>query len=186
MESSPPSLSAVQHPFALRSFTPPPASLALTGSMQRDGDRLSLQYRLEDPQGLVLVPPATATPRRGDDLWTTTCFEFFLAEPGAEPYWEVNLSPSGDWNIYRLSAYRQGLAPEPSIRALPFAVERAGGGLDLMVTLDLGALPLAGRPLELAVTAVVELRDGEILYLALTHRGAEADFHRRDGFLLPI
>jgi hypothetical protein len=186
MESSPPSLSAVQHPFALRSFTPPPASLALTGSMQRDGDRLSLHYRLEDPQGLVLLPPATATPRRGDDLWTTTCFEVFLAEPGAEPYWEVNLSPSGDWNVYRLSAYRQGLAPEPSIRALPFAVERAGGGLDLMVTLDLGALPLAGRPLELAVTAVVELRDGEILYWALTHRGAEADFHRRDGFLLPI
>ena len=65
-------------------------------------------------------------------------------------------------------------------------VERAGGGLDLMVTLDLGALPLAGRPLELAVTAVVELRDGEILYWALTHPGAEADFHRRDGFLLRI
>jgi len=186
MDSSPPFLSAVPHPFALRSFTPPPASLSLAGSVRRDGDRLSLHYRLEDPEGLVLVPPATATPRRCDELWTTTCFEFFLAKPGAEPYWEVNLSPSGDWNVYRLSAYRQGLAPEPSIRALPFAVERAGGGLDLMVTLDLGALPLAGRPLELAVTAVVELRDGEILYWALTHRGAEADFHRRDGFLLPI
>jgi hypothetical protein len=181
-----PSPQPVQHPFALRSFAPPPASLALAGSVHRDGDRLSLQYRLADPEGLVLVPPATAAPRRCDELWTSTCFELFLAEPGVEPYWEVNLSPSGDWNLYRLSGYRQGLAPEPAIVALPFVVERQGGGLDLRVDLDLGALPLAGRPLELAVTAVVELRDGEILYWALAHPGAEADFHSREGYLLQI
>lgn len=181
-----PSPQPVQHPFALRCFAPPPASLALAGSVRRDGDRLSLHYRLEDPEGLVLVPPAIAAPRRCHELWTTTCFEFFLAEPGAEPYWEVNLSPSGDWNVYRLSGYRQGLTPEPAIGALPFAVKREGGGLDLMVTLDLGALPLAGRPLELAVTAVVELRDGGILYWALAHPGEQADFHWREGFALRL
>ena len=185
-QSRPQARQSVQHPFALRSFAPSPASLALAGSVRRDGDHLSLHYRLEDPEGLVLVPPAIAAPRRCYDLWTSTCFEFFLAEPGAEPYWEGNLAPNGDWNLFRLSGYRQGLAPEPAIDALPFVVELAGGGLDLMVTLDLGALPLAGRPLELAVTAVVELRDGEVLYWALTHPGAEADFHRRDGFLLRI
>jgi hypothetical protein len=186
MDSSPPSLSPVPHSFALRSFTPPPASLALTGSVRRNGDRLSLHYRLEDPEGLVLLPPATATPRRRDELWITTCFEFFLAEPGTGPYWEVNLCPSGDWNLYRLSGYRQGLAPEPAIAALPFVVERDRGGLDLAVTLDLGALPLVGRPLELAVTAVVELQGGEILYWALRHPGEQADFHRREGFGLRI
>jgi hypothetical protein len=181
-----PSRQPVQHPLALSSFAPPPASLTLTGSLHRNGDRLSLQYRLEDQEGLVLLPPATAAPRRCDELWTTTCFELFLAEPGAEPYWEVNLSPSGDWNVYRLSGYREGLAPEPAIVALPFVVEPGGGGFELTVTLDLGALPLAGRPLELAVTAVVELQGGEILYWALAHQGEEADFHRRDGFLLRI
>ena len=182
MESSPFSLAAVQHPFALRSFTPPPASLGISGSVRRDADRLSLHYRLEDPEGLVLLPPVTAAPRRCDELWTTTCFELFLAEPGAEPYWEVNLSPSGDWNLYRLSGYRQGLTPEPVFSALPFVVERDGSGLELTVSLDLGDLPLAGLPLELAVTAVVELRDGEILYWALAHPGEQADFHWREGF----
>ena len=177
---------SVQHPFALRSFAPSPASLALAGSVRRDGDHLSLHYRLEDPEGLVLVPPASAAPRRCYDLWTSTCFEFFLAEPGAEPYWEVNLAPNGDWNLFRLSGYRQGLAPDPAIIDLPFVVERAGGGLDLMVNLDLGALPLAGRPLELAVTAVVEAKGGAISYWALNHPGDEADFHRRDGFSLRI
>lgn len=186
MDSTPPSLAAVHHPFGLRSFAPPPASLALTGSVRRDGNSLRLHYRLEDPEGLVLVPTAIATPRRRDELWTTTCFEVFLAEPGTKPYWEVNLAPSGDWNLYRLSGYRQGLAPEPAIAALPFVVERNGGGLDLAVTLDLGALPLAGRPLELAVTAVVEMQGGEILYWALAHPGEQADFHRREGFGLRV
>jgi hypothetical protein len=55
-----------------------------------------------------------------------------------------------------------------------------------MVNLDLGALPLAGRPLELAVTAVVELQDGEILYWALAHPGEQADFHWREGFGLRV
>ena len=186
MDSSTQSRQPVQHPFALHSFAPPPASLALTGSVRRDGDRLSLHYRLEDPEDLVLVPPASAAPRRCDDLWTSTCFESLMAEPYAEPYWEVNLSPSGDWNLYRLSAYRDGLAPEPAISALPFAVEREGGGLNLRVDLDLGDLPLAGRPLELAVTAVVELRDGVILYWALAHPGEQADFHWREGFRMRV
>lgn len=186
MDSSPPSLSPGSHPFALRSFAPSPASLALSGSVHRDGDHLSLRYRLEDPEGLVLVPPASAAPRRRYDLWTTTCFEFFLAEPGAEPYWEGNLAPSGDWNLFMLSGYRQGLTPEPAISDLPFVVERETGGLDLAVTLDLGALPLAGRPLELAVTAVVELRDGEVLYWAMAHPGEQADFHWREGFGLRV
>jgi hypothetical protein len=184
--SSPQARQPVQLPFALHSFAPPPASLALTGSVHREGDRLSLQYRLEDPEGLVLVPPATAAPRRCDELWTSTCFELFLAEPGTGPYWESNLSPSGDWNLYRLSGYRQGLAPEPAISALPFVVERERGGLDLRVDLDLGALPLAGLPLELAVTAVLELRDDEILYWALAHPGEQADFHWREGFGLRV
>ena len=190
MDSSSPSRpqarQPMQHPFALRCFAPPPASLALAGSVRRDGDHLSLRYRLEDPKGLVLLPPAIAAPRRCYDLWTSTCFEFFLAEPGAQPYWEVNLAPNGDWNLFRLSTYRQGLAPEPAINALPFVVERDGGGLDLAVTLDLGDLPLAGRPLELAVTAVVELRGGEIHYWALRHPGEQADFHWREGFALRV
>ena len=172
--------------FALQCFSPPPPGLEVLGSVERCGDELSLRYRLNDPEGLVLLPPATAAPQRCDGLWEHTCLEVFLAEPGAASYWEVNLAPSGDWNIYRLSGYRQGLAAESAISELPFAVDRGPEGLDLAVSLDLAALPLAGRLLELGITAVLELRDGPILYWALRHPGAEADFHRREGFGLRV
>ena len=46
--------------------------------------------------------------RRRDDLWTTTCFEAFLAAPGGQRYWEVNLAPNGDWAVYRFDRYRSG------------------------------------------------------------------------------
>jgi hypothetical protein len=36
------------------------------------------------------------------------------------------------------------------------------------------------------VTAVVELRDGEIHYWALAHPGEQADFHWREGFGLRV
>lgn len=172
--------------FALQGFTPPPPGLEVRGRVERSGDRLSLTYRLLDPAGLVTIPAATATPQRRDGLWEHTCLEAFLADPGAEPYWEVNLAPSGDWNVYRLSGYREGLAPERAISALPFDVSRNPDGLGLAVSLDLTALPLAGRPLELGITAVLELQDGAMLYWALCHPGAEADFHLRQGFQLLV
>jgi len=178
-------------PFVLRSVAPPPPSLALDGTVVRSSlgpgdDRLTIRYQLHDPEGLVQLAPAAAAPRRRDALWQTTCFECFLAAPGTEPYWEVNLSPSGDWNVYHLSGYREGLAAEPAISSLPFTLERHGSGLTLALNLDLAALVEADQPLDLAITAVLALADGSTLFWALFHPGAEADFHRREGFVLRL
>jgi len=172
--------------FALRCFSTPPSGVALGGRVVRQGAWLQLEYQLQDPQGLVRLPAAAAPPQRRDGLWTSTCLELFLAEPGAAPYWEVNLSPSGDWNLYRLAGYRQGLAADAAIRRLPFAVERSPGGLQLELRLDLSALVPSGCPLELAPTAVLADRAGAVTYWALVHPGPEADFHRRDGFVLRL
>jgi hypothetical protein len=56
----------------------------------------------------------------------------------------------------------------------------------MLVTAPLPAALAAVQPLELAVTAVLEQRNGLISYWALQHGGPEADFHRRDGFVLRI
>ena len=121
--------------------------------------------------------------------------------PGEPGYWELNLCPSGHWNLYRLDGYRQGLRPEPAIQALladrqlwKQAAAEADAGqhqntLELAIALDLEALLGAearASPLELGVTAVVETNDGAISYWALTHPAAEADFHHRDGFRLEL
>ena len=53
------------------------------------------------------------TAQRQDNLWRHTCFEVFLGRPGAKGYWELNIAPNGDWNLYQFSDYRSGGIAEP-------------------------------------------------------------------------
>jgi hypothetical protein len=175
--------------------SPEALGLRLEGHLEREGAVLRVRYALRgDLAAVVLPPPAAAGPgrlgpRRADGLWEHTCFELFLAAEGAEPYWEVNLSPRGDWNLYRLDRYRQGLTPERDREAMPFSVDQRPEALTLMLTLPLPealARACQTRPLQVAVTAVIEQQGGALSYWALAHSGAEADFHRREDFVLRL
>lgn len=192
---TPPAAPGDPQAFRLAPFDPAtaPAGVRLEGDLIRSGAQLQIHYHLSDPDGALRIPPAALAPTRRDGLWSRTCLELFLAVPGSPAYWELNLSPSGDWNVYRLSGYRQGLAPEPAIPALPFAVERRSDGLDLELEINLAALVAADQPLQVAVTAVLECHapadasgEGPLSYWALGHPAPEADFHHRGGFLLRI
>ncbi len=156
--------------------------LGISGILRRQGADLSVQFLLRgDCAGLVIAPPA-AQPERRDGLWQTTCLEVFLAAAGQGPYWEFNLSPAGHWNVYRLDGYRNNLRPEAAFTALPFEVTHRAGSLELVLNCSLAPIFDDQTPLEAAICAVIEPRWGPIGYWALVHRGAEPDFHRRDGF----
>jgi len=179
--------------FSLRAFgsDPAPLGLQLGGQLERRGDQLGITYQLMGPLTAVVLPAPSTTgaSRRLDGLWEHTCFELFLAAEGMEPYWELNLAPNGDWNLYRLNGYRQGLAPVSDRNALPFAVRAAEQGLELELSLQLPeelASACRQRALQLGVTAVMEHPQGDLTYWALSHGGAEADFHRREDFLLQL
>ena len=152
---------------------------------------LTLHYSLSGALQPILLPASAAEQRRRDELWQTTCFEAFLGRPGQPKYWEINLAPSGDWNLYALSDYRTGLQPEASVSQLPFTMDRLQSDpadpqtlqrLDLEVVVDLSALIRADAPLELSATTVLEHRELGCTYWAWRHTGPEADFHRRESF----
>lgn len=167
------------------------------------GVQLLLRYTLRGAAAVLFPAPSTC-PQRRDGLWQHTCLEAFLAPVGGEdpigeqPYWEFNLAPSGDWNVYRLETYRQGLRPEPFITELPFSVERPRRASALEPhALELPALelslscslppPLAGAAaLQVGLSAVIEDHGGQLSYWALSHPGPEADFHHRGGWTLRL
>jgi hypothetical protein len=170
--------------------------------------QLTLQYRLSWSltSPAVLVPLRASAraedpaPQRRDGLWQHTCFEAFLAPLGGGSYWELNLSPSGDWNLYRFAAYRSGQQPEERCPQLPFTVmgprpapsqtNCQNPSVRVLLALDLCCpLPpeLAHAPqLELGLTAVIEQVDGVLSYWALNHPGPEPDFHDRRGWSLRL
>lgn len=162
------------------------ASLTIEGSIARRANTLAIQYALKGHLAALVIPAPAAIPSRQRGLWEETCFEFFLARKDSPRYWEFNLSPAGHWNAYRFAAYRQGMEEEPAFTSLPFCVESRSGFLSLALELDLDKIVQAAQPVEVAISAVMKHRDGEATYWALTHGGAQADFHRRDGFTVAL
>lgn len=174
--------------FGLQPFAASPTlpQVQIDGQINRTGDRLRIDYHLRgDLAALAIAPPAKVPARQGQ-LWQHTCFEFFLGCQGSPRYWEFNLSPTGDWNVYRFNDYRQGMETEKAFTELPFSCDRQPSAFTLSLTLDLSPIIAADQRLEIAVTTVIEQSTGDLSYWALTHPGPEADFHRRDGFQLKL
>ncbi len=162
------------------------SDLKITGSIGRRANLLSVGCALTGNLSELAIPATEESPRRKDRLWEETCLEFFLGVKDSERYWEFNLSPSGDWNVYRFTSCREGMREEPAFASLPFAIRREPEALGLSLDLDIGKIIPARKDMEIAVAAVIKTVKGGTSHWALVHPGPRPDFHRRDGFLLGI
>lgn len=174
--------------FSLIPF-PAPAipDITITGHISRPGNLIALRYLLMGSAEDILLPSPVEHSSRKDDLWMTTCFEFFLACKGQSQYWEFNMSPSRDWNVYRMDAYRRvGFREETSIQRLPFEARKEGNAFVLNVVVDLSPIFQPDALLEMGITAIIQTKYGNETCWALTHPAAQADFHLRESFILEL
>jgi hypothetical protein len=172
--------------FALRPF-PTDSNLPqieINGRVNRKSNLLSIEYQLFGDLNTISISPPATPPIRQFQLWETTCFEFFIGIPGDANYWEFNLSPSGNWNVFALDDYRQGLRNETAFTSLPFLIDRYPNYITLNLEFDLSEIILSEQDLEMSVTTVIKSSQDELSYWAITHSGTEADFHLRDSFII--
>ena len=160
-----------------------PAGLTIGGSIGRRAEILSVRSEVRGDLSMVSIP-AVAAPRRRSRLWEETCFELFLGAADSDAYWELNLSPSGDWNVYRFTRYREGMRKETDITSLPFDVRRDPEALLLTAEIGVGTIVPADKDLAATVAVVIRTSDGGRSHWASVHPSSRPDFHRRDGFAL--
>ncbi|MBW4577260.1 MAG: DOMON-like domain-containing protein [Aphanothece sp. CMT-3BRIN-NPC111] len=174
--------------FSLEPFptASPVPDLKVTGNIARYSNTLAIRYRLQGNLGELVIPPPVDMPTRKNELWEETCLEFFLAVKNSPGYWEFNLSPAGHWAVYRFAGYRQGMQEEMAFTSLPFSVQNQSNSLSLALEIDLDNIVQASQTLEVAISAVIKHRDGELSYWALAHTGSQADFHQRDSFQVEL
>ncbi len=174
--------------FSLTPFPfPNTPSLTISGNIARQNNVLALHFVLVGDIREVILPPPSAPPGRKNELWETTCFEFFLAIEGQPQYWEFNASPSGDWNVYHMDAYRRiGFRKETSIQRLQLEARKEARTFTLDTAVDLTPILPASQSLEVGITAVIQTKDGSETYWALAHPGSQPDFHRRESFTLAL
>ena len=170
-----------------------PSSLQVSAEMiwTRDG-WLELSYGVlaTASSGLTdLVLPARlidglqTNGERRDGLWTTTCFEAFMAVPGCTDYWEINLSASGDWALYRFDDYRQGQHPQELAEAPTICLRRRHHQLRLDARFPLAPWWPEGICPDLALNCVLDRGEAGLSHWALRHPLHQADFHDRNTFL---
>lgn len=163
-----------------------PAALGISASLAQvssdDGPGWLLRYRLEgDIDALAIPAPAAGA---ADGLWRHTCLEAFVQDGDGPGYHEFNLSPSGQWAVYRFSAERQRMPDDTPPPAGPsITTECSARSLVLQAWLPCTLLP--SRPTAIGLTAVIETLDGQVSHWALHHpRADRPDFHHSTGWTL--
>ena len=143
---------------------------------------LMLEYRLDADLGSLRIP-RTGAGERIDGLWHHTCFEAFVQGCDAPAYREFNFSPSGAWQAYAFSDYRQG--GPLALSAAPRIECTETGALRLCALVSPPDLP-PGQCLRLGLTAVLESEAGKLFYWALAHPPGRPDFHNTCGVALEL
>jgi hypothetical protein len=150
-------------------------------------DYLRFRYVLEADARHVRIPPRVPDSGRADRLWAHTCFEAFVGRGESPGYLELNFSPSGQWAAYRFESYRQGMVPAVMDAAPRLALRPGEKQLELQAEVRLsGASACADGRLRIALSAVVEDREGRLSYWALRHPPGRPDFHHPHGFSLAL
>ncbi len=167
-------------------FSPAVADLQIVGNISRNENLLTINYQLLGNIKEIAIAPPSNIPARKHELWSETCFEFFFGVKNSPEYWEFNLSPTGNWNIYRFDGYRQGMQEETAFATLPFSVQHLSNSFAIALNINLAPIIPPEASLEIAITTVIKHTDGALTYWALTHPGAVADFHHRDSFIIEL
>lgn len=155
--------------------------LSANGSL--NGKELWLEFSLSDPENCV---EGSLTPGnwkgnalvRAHDLWRKTCFEAFFSPPQAKEYWEINISPQGQWNLYQFGEYR---SPQPPTESQELRL------LELETTKNSLRAKLEGNTffpaLDFSFCAVLKIENSSHYY-STNHAGKKPDFHLRESFQL--
>lgn len=168
-------------PFLAKQTVP---KITITSSCIRQNQQLKITYIVKGDLSQIVLPDVRKNLRkRKHDLWQTTCFEFFLAIFNDPKYWEFNLSPTGDWNVYSFKNYRRGMREAVTFPALSIETVWDNNSYQISTAINLKTIISGQVPLDLAVTTVIEDIDHNLSYWAIIHPGNQPDFHRRDSFI---
>jgi len=161
-----------------------PYAFSIKGNVTRCSALLHICCKLLGDLSEIQIPEKADIPARKNSLWQNTCMEFFIAVSDLPQYWEFNLSPSGDWNVYSFQNYREGMKEESAFASLPFRVHRQPECFQIDIVCDLKKITDKFGLTEIGISAVVKHKNSELRYWALKHCGSKPDFHLRENFIL--
>lgn len=178
--------------YKLESFTKTPFPLDIGVNASIIETKLNINYRLVGTiSEIENLNSPTSVSERADELWKSTCFEWFAKSNRFAKYWEFNSATNGQWNFYQLDDYRKNLMPSEALRnpKLESSLQADQNPcFEFKVAIDLNSLLLTENlslnELSFAITNVIKWKTGETSYFSLKHPNEKPDFHHPCGFIL--
>ncbi len=171
--------------YPLREFSDVALPFRISADIQDHKGLLLLSFRLEGDLDSILFPSPVAKPQTEDGLWQSTCCEVFLRWAGQSAYEEWNFSPSGNWAHYGFQSYRERTESwQPKTLSVPVHTKLTRQLFELEVGVErpMSRGDVSGL-VEYSLTAVVQEKNEERHYWALTHAGQKPDFHDARSFI---
>lgn len=116
---------------------------------------------------------------RKDGLWQDTCFELFWSV-NKTSYWEMNLAPNGDWQLYFFEDYR-GARSEPKAEFRDLTTSLQGNRWSIKGSLFSEDIDFS--KVSLFNPTVIIKDDDDVYFFAHRHPAAKPDFHLKDCWL---
>lgn len=144
--------------------------------------KVNITFNIKGDIDKIVVPELSSNPQRIDRLWEQTCFEFFIGEKKKENYYEVNLSPSKDWNVFAFDSYRMGKRDELKIENVNISIEKTKKSLNLSTIIDFSDL-IHSKNIVLGISAMTYDKSENGEYWAIKHSGDNPDFHSKANYI---
>lgn len=145
-------------------------------------DNWRLVYEVFGRVDALHLPPEHG-PRPGRELWTSTCFELFIAR-SSHGYRELNIAPSGAWGGFDFDGYRSAGRP---LRQAPVAsLESTRGDNYYRADIVLSDAAVPDMAAHLGPAVVLKDGQGHLSYWALMHAPGKPDFHHPDLMRIPV
>jgi len=155
-------------------------SIHLIGDLKiLDDENLEVTFTWKDMQNQLLFPIEQSLGRQ-HELWKQTCFEIFLRPKIGIGYFEINLSTTGAWNIYKFESYRNPQPPEEYPLGEVLSIQSEKEKIVARFKIENADLSL----IEYSLCAVLVLKNGKITYWSTHHSQHKPDFHHPDNLTL--
>ena len=157
----------------------------LEGNILRSFNQLWLKLNLHGELDQLFLPPMRGIPSQKDQLWESTCFELFMADHQTSRYYEFNISPTGDWNVFEFSDYRKNKTTmtdifSPSIERSLYDSQNIQYSIGIPIFNEVKFFKKIG------VSCVLKTLSGETHYWALDHPQQTPDFHDPRSFTINL
>lgn len=151
---------------------------------------LLLVYRLVDPSGIISDLEIEESKvwtldnsSRADNLWKSTCLEFFVKPREGKNYFEFNSNSQGQWNLYSFSDYRTSMQLEFKVSEVKMTTSFKDFEKIFRYEIDLNSLFALNDSLLFSFSSVIK-QGSLISYWAHRHSFEKPDFHHLNNFTI--